>query len=167
MVDIHQEGCNLRSAFQRRHTAHLRQCFRGAPVNQAAGTGEVIKTYGPHGTVCSRSTWSPEPLRSGKGMKCMPNPQRLSQNCVWVSPVEVQVSSGLPQGQGLWVQQTWVWHKPSWRRSLLTSHRTTRTYTGLGKHTLGRHKEKLVHTRTQEKGAMTPQGTDPDMPMSV
>ena len=82
MVDIHQEGCNLRSAFQRRHTAHLRQCFRGAPVNQAAGTGEVIKTYGPHGTVCSRSTWSPEPLRSGKGMKCMPNPQRLSQNCV-------------------------------------------------------------------------------------
>ena len=23
-------------------------------------------------------------------------------------------------GQGLWVQQTWVWHKPSWRRSPLT-----------------------------------------------
>ena len=40
-------------------------------------------------------------------------PQRLSPNCVWVSPVEIQVSSGLPQGQGLWVQQTWVWHKPS------------------------------------------------------
>ena len=33
------------------------------------------------------------------------------------SLVEVWVSSGLPQGQGLWVQQTWVWHKPSWRRS--------------------------------------------------
>ena len=33
-------------------------------------------------------------------------------------PVEVQVSSGLLQG--LWVQQTWVWHKPSWRRSPLT-----------------------------------------------
>ena len=46
--------------------------------------------------------------------------QRLRQNCVWVSPVEVQVSSGLPQGQRLWVQQTWVWHKPSLRRSLLT-----------------------------------------------
>ena len=27
-------------------------------------------------------------------------PQRLSQNCVWVSPVEVWVSSGLPQGRG-------------------------------------------------------------------
>ena len=35
---------------------------------------------------------------------------------VWVSPEEVWVSSGLPQGQGLWVQQPWVWHKPSWRR---------------------------------------------------
>ena len=30
--------------------------------------------------------------------------------------VGVQVSSRLPQGQGLWVQQTWVRHKPSWRR---------------------------------------------------
>ena len=26
---------------------------------------------------------------------------------VWVSPVEAQVSSALPQGQGLWLQQTW------------------------------------------------------------
>ena len=31
-------------------------------------------------------------------------PQRLRQNCVWVSPEEVQVSSGLLRGQGLWVQ---------------------------------------------------------------
>ena len=33
-------------------------------------------------------------------------PQRLRQNCAWASPVEVQVSRGLPQGQRLWVQQT-------------------------------------------------------------
>ena len=46
--------------------------------------------------------------------------QRLRQNCVRASPVEVRVSSGLPQGRGLWVQQTWVWHRPSWRRSPLT-----------------------------------------------
>ena len=26
----------------------------------------------------------------------------------------------LRREQGLWVQQTWVWHKPSWRRSPLT-----------------------------------------------
>ena len=42
-----------------------------------------------------------------------------------------------------------------------------RTYTGLGKQTLGGHKQNLVHTRTQEKGAVTPQETDPDLPMSV
>ena len=58
--------------------------------------------------------------------------KRLRQNCVWVSPEEAGVISGLPQGQGLWVQQTWVWHKPSWRRSPLTHQRGTRTYTGLG-----------------------------------
>ena len=47
-------------------------------------------------------------------------PQRLGQNCVWASPLAVQVISDLPQGQRLWVQQTWVWHKPSWRRLPLT-----------------------------------------------
>ena len=31
MVDIHQEGCSLRSALQRRHMAHLRQCSCSAP----------------------------------------------------------------------------------------------------------------------------------------
>ena len=30
-------------------------------------------------------------------------PQKLRQNCVWVSPEDVLVSSGLLQGQGLWV----------------------------------------------------------------
>ena len=45
-------------------------------------------------------------------------PQRLRQDCVWVSPEEVWVSSGLLQG--LWVQQSWVRHKPSWKRLPLT-----------------------------------------------
>jgi len=58
--------------------------------------------------------------------------QRARQNCVWLCPEEARVSSGLPQGQGLWVQQTWVWHKPSWRRSPLTIRRASRTCTGLG-----------------------------------
>ena len=46
-------------------------------------------------------------------------------------------------------------------------HRATRTYTGLGKQTLGGYKQKLMHTRTQEKGAVIPQETDPDLPVSV
>ena len=41
------------------------------------------------------------------------------------------------------------------------------TYTGLGKQTLGGHKQNLVCTRTQEKGALTQQETDPDLPVSV
>ena len=36
-----------------------------------------------------------------------------------------------------------------------------------GKQTLGGHKQKLVCTRTQEKGAGTPQETDSDLPVSV
>ena len=56
-----------------------------------------------------------------------------------MSPAEVWVTSGLLQGQGLWVQ----------------------------KQTLGGHKQKLVCTRTQEKGAVTPQETEPDLPVSV
>ena len=60
---------------------------------------------------------------SNKPCEHQETPQRLSQNCVSVSPVEVRVSSGLPQGQGLWVQETrshCLWHKPYWRRSPLT-----------------------------------------------
>ena len=42
-----------------------------------------------------------------------------------------------------------------------------RTYTGLGKQTLGGHKQNLVHTRTREKGEVTPQDTEPDLPVRV
>ena len=94
-------------------------------------------------------------------------PQRRRENCVSVCPEEVWVSSGLLQGQGLWVQQTWVQLKPSWRRSSLTNHRATRTYTGLGNRLWEGKKQNLVHTRTQKKGVLTPQVTDPNMPMSV
>ena len=81
--------------------------------------------------------------------------------------MEVLVGGGMPQGQKLWVQQSWVWHKPSWRRLPLTHRRATRTYTGPGKKTLGGPKQNLVCTRTQEKGAVSPQETDSDLPVSV
>ena len=42
-----------------------------------------------------------------------------------------------------------------------------RTYTGLGEQTLGEHKHNFVCTRIQEKGAVTPQETEPDLPVSV
>jgi len=37
---------------------------------------------------------------------------------------------------------------------------------GLGKQDFRGHKQNLVHTRTQEKRAVTPQETDPDLPVS-
>ena len=43
----------------------------------------------------------------------------------------------------------------------------TELNTGLGKQTLGAHKQNIMHTRTQEKGAVTPQETDPDLHRSV
>ena len=69
------------------------------------------------------------------------------------------------RGQGLWMQ-TWVWHKPSWRRSPLTHQRAARTYTGLGNRLLVGTNRTLC-TRTQEKGAVSPQETDPDLTVSV
>ena len=44
-----------------------------------------------------------------------------------------------------------------------------KTYTGLGKETLGghTHTKNLVHTRNQGKGEVTLQEPDPDLPMSV
>ena len=42
-----------------------------------------------------------------------------------------------------------------------------KTPAGLGKQTLGGHKQNLVHTRTQERGSVTPQETEPGLPVSV
>ena len=42
-----------------------------------------------------------------------------------------------------------------------------RTSTGLGKQTLEGHKQNHVHTRTQEKGAVSPQETEPDLCVRV
>ena len=76
--------------------------------------GEIVFRIKPH----TRQRCSDKPVQQGPEA-----PQRLRQNRVWVSPADTQgeqwVSNGLPQGQRLWVQQAWVWPKPSWRRSLL------------------------------------------------
>ena len=42
-----------------------------------------------------------------------------------------------------------------------------RTSTGLGKQILGGHKQNLVHSRSQEKGAVSIQETDPDLLVSL
>ena len=71
-------------------------------------------------------------------------PQRPSQTCIWVSSAEVWISSGLTQGQGLWVQQTWVWHKPSWRRLPLTAPLSCQNLHGTGETGIRREKNKTM-----------------------
>ena len=81
--------------------------------------------------------------------------------------MEMRGGSGLPWGQGLWVQQSWVWHKPSWRRSPLTPPQRCQNLNRTRKQTVGGHKQSLVCTRTQERGEVTPEEIDPDLPVSV
>ena len=72
-VDICQEGRSLRSAPQRRHTAHLRWCSHGAPRKPSARDQGGDKDHGPPGTVHLPSSWSPELLRPGTGTTRRPN----------------------------------------------------------------------------------------------
>ena len=57
-----------------------------------------------------------------------------------------------------WMQQTWVWHNPTILLSELTQSGETDSW---------RAQTELCVHRTQEKGAVTPEETDPDLPMSV
>ena len=60
----------LRSASQRRHTAHFRLHPLTHPGNRVARTREVHKMHSLPGTVCLTSTQPPEQLGPGKGTKC-------------------------------------------------------------------------------------------------
>ena len=73
------------------------------------------------------------------------DPQTEIELCLSVS-CGVRVSSGLLQGQGIWVQQTWVWHKPFSRRSPLTPPYSRQNLHRTGKQTLGGKKWNLLHT---------------------
>ena len=84
-----------------------------------------------------------------------------------MSPVEVQVSSGLPQGQGLWVQQTGVWHKPLLEEVTINPTIEPPELTQDWGNRLLEGTNRTLCTRTQEKGAVTPQETDSDLPVSV
>ena len=86
--------------------------FEEIPMSKGKGKsqqdgrrGKITFRIKPHtGQRCSEGSYKPCAHQDPE------TPQRLRQRCVRVSPVEVGVSSGLPQGQGLWVRHTWVWH---------------------------------------------------------
>ena len=60
-----------------------------------------------------------------------------------------------------------VWHKPSWRRLPLTPPQSCQNLHRTGETDSGEQRQDLVCISTLEKGAVTPQETDPDLPMSV
>ena len=120
--------------------AHLGQCVRQAPG--CLSCSDLERARNAHLTCRDWTRAVPECLlwRYGSADAC----HRVSQCSIPGYGIS-------PLGGGH--------HKPH--------HRTIRTYTGLGKQILGGYKQQLVCTRTQEKGAVAPQETDPDMPMSV
>ena len=85
--------------------------------------GSVVSSKSLFPTISQNSSLESNPVSTRDTQRAQTNlvhPRTLGplrQNCVWASPVEVQVGSGLSQGQRLWV---WVWQKSSWRRSPLT-----------------------------------------------
>ena len=96
--------------------------------------------------------------------------QRLIQTCLWVFECLLwryrsAVACCWSRGSGC--------SRPGYGISPLGGahhsphYRAARTYTGLGKQTLGGHKQNLVHSRTQEKGAVTQQETGLDLPICV
>ena len=96
---------------------------------------------------------------------CAPGPRDPTETRpeLCLSPVEVLVSNSLPQGQGLWVQ-TWVWYQPSWMRSPLIPPQSRRNLHRTGETDSWGYKQNLVCTRTQKKGAVILQESDPDLP---
>ena len=93
--------------------------------------------------------------------------QRLSQAFLWMFECLLQRYRSkvvCRKGQGLWVQQTWVWHKPFWRRSPLTPPQSCHYLHRTGETDPWRAQTKPVYTRIQKKGPVTPQETDPDLP---
>ena len=74
-------------------------CPRAEKPQQDGRRWEIAFRIKPHTHQrCSEGSYIPYAHQDPE------TPQRLGQNCVSVSPEEVRVSTGLMQGQGLWVQ---------------------------------------------------------------
>ena len=139
-------------------------------VPHAQGQRSPSKTAGWANCIQNQTPYLPETLRGLKQTLCALEPRHPTE-----TETEVCLSvfcGGMGQqwttaGAGALLQQSCIWHKPSWRRSPLTPPQSCQNLHRTGKQTLGGHKQNLVHTRTQEKGAVTPQESDSDFSVSV
>ena len=97
-------------------------------TQQHGRRGEITFRVKPH-TCQRRSEGSNKP----RAHQRPETPQRLRQNCVWACLVEVQVSSGLPQGRSSGCSRLGYCIDPLGGGHDWPHHSTARTYTGLGK----------------------------------
>ena len=151
--------------------------------SKTLGTGAAVRRYPTskgrgeaparwwrwHNLLENPATLPPESLRWLKRTLWAPGPrdptETETEGCLsvsWAGPGQQWPAAGTQ----LRVQQTWAWHKPSWRRSPVTSPQSCQNLHRTGKQTpVGTNR--TLCTRTQEKGAVTPQKTDPDLAVSV
>ena len=117
---------------------------------------------------CTAALSAPDP--SAEHFRPLPLPetlQRLRQNCVECLLWRYGSAVACHRGRGFGCSRPWYGISPLLKRSPLTPPESSQNLHRTGKQTLGGHKQNLVHTRTQEKGAVTPQETDLDLSMSV
>ena len=92
------------------------------PTSKDKGEAPARQSEGRN-CIQNQTPYPPETIRGFKQTLCAPGPRDSTEIepelCLSIF-CRGTVSSGLPQRQGLWVQQTWVWHTPSWRRLPLT-----------------------------------------------
>ena len=67
----------------------------------------------------------------------------------------------------VWIKKTWVWHKPFWRRPPLTPPQSCQNLHRPGETDSWRAQTKPYAHQDPGKRAVTPQETEPDLPMSV
>ena len=99
----------------------------------------------------TRHTWRAQPNL------CAPGPRDTTDIepglCLSVS-CGGNISSGLLQEQGLWVQQTWIWHKSSWGRLPFTLQQSHQNLHGIGETDSWRAQTKpCTHQDPEEKGS--------------
>ena len=105
---LQQEFQNYNSVLDNHQQENVGSYQKETSLTRAKGKPQKD---GRRGDRCLDS--NPIPTRDVWGAQTKPclhqnqeTPQRLRQTLLWVSSAEVWVSSGLRQGQGLWVQQT-------------------------------------------------------------
>ena len=125
------------------------------------GKGEVPARW-QEGQNCilNQTPYPPEMLRGLKQTLCTQGPRDPTE-----TETELCLSVDCCRGRGFGCSRPGYGIRPLGGGCHWLHYRAARPYIGLEKQTLGGHIQNLVHTRTQEKGVVTPQETNPDLPV--